>query len=205
MDPKPPDSPVPAPTAPPAVTDPAAPGGTAPHPVVPQATTVLREPEPASARWVMIRDVLVFQGKLVVDGLKDLVLGPLTVVAAIIDLFAPVGKEGRNLYRALRWGRAFEDWINLFEPVEREEQGGTQLAPPSRRGVDAYVGAVEKLLADQVAKGGVTASAKQTIDGALDNLRNNAMLGARWQAPASPVDRPQEPAPAPPPGEPPPG
>jgi hypothetical protein len=188
------ESQLPSPSGP-STPDPTARGDTERNPIVPAPvpTTVLQEPEPRSARWVLIRDALVFQGKLLVDGLKDLVLGPLTIVAAVFDLFAPAGKEGRHLYRALRWGKAFEDWIDLFEPVERQARAGTQLAEPSRRGVDAYVGAVEKLLADQVSKGGITASAKQTIDGALDNLRNNAMLGPRWQAPESPPEAPPPP------------
>lgn len=170
---------------------------TEPQPVV-SAAAVLREPEPRSARWVMIRDLMVFQGKLFIDGLKDLVLGPLTLVAGIADLFAAPGKEGRHLYRALRQGRDFEEWLNLFEPIEREEREGTQLGDPSRRGLDAYVQGVEKLLVEQVKKGGMTKSAKDALDGALDNLRSNAMLGDKWQAPGEaptgPVS-PEEPRP----------
>lgn len=165
---------------------------TEPQPVLNPAA-VLREPPARSARWVMIRDLMVFQGKLLIDGLKDLVLGPLTLVAGIADLFAAPGKEGRHLYRALRQGRDFEEWLNLFEPIEREEREGTQLADPSRRGLDAYVQGVEKLLVDQVNKGGMTKQAKDALDGALDNLRSNAMLGDKWEAPLQTAQPPAGP------------
>ncbi len=39
-----------------------------------------------SARWTLIRNIAVFQGKLLVDGLRDLIMVPASLVAGIMSL-----------------------------------------------------------------------------------------------------------------------
>ena len=39
-----------------------------------------------SGRWHFIRDVLVLQGKLVIDGFRDAALIPVSLVAAVADV-----------------------------------------------------------------------------------------------------------------------
>jgi hypothetical protein len=41
------------------------------------------------SRWVILRDLLIFQIKLLLDGAKDIVLSPVSLGAAAIDLFLP--------------------------------------------------------------------------------------------------------------------
>ncbi len=50
------------------------------------------------SRWAFIRDVAVFQGKLVIDGLRDLVLVPLSLAAAIIGMLAEPKDPGKKFY-----------------------------------------------------------------------------------------------------------
>jgi hypothetical protein len=49
-----------------------------PHPVEASSS--------ASSRWHLIRDVAVFQLKLGLDALRDLVLSPISLIAGIVDL-----------------------------------------------------------------------------------------------------------------------
>ncbi len=115
------------------------------------------------SRWELIRDVLVFQLKVVTDGLRDLLLGPASLVAAILSLLGVGSRRGSLFYEVLRLGRRSERWINLFGAVEPPEEGDL----PS---LDSLVGEVERLVVEQVERGGVTASAKDAIDRSLDRI-----------------------------------
>jgi hypothetical protein len=72
-------------------------------------------------RFGVFRDVVVFQLKLVVDGLRDLLLSPLSIGAALIDLLVPGDDGGRRFYSVVRFGRRTEQWINLFEAADRHD------------------------------------------------------------------------------------
>jgi hypothetical protein len=66
------------------------------------------------SRLQLILDVAVFQFKLAADGLRDLVLVPLSLISGVMGLFAG-GEDPYRYYRqVLRFGRRSEIWINLF-------------------------------------------------------------------------------------------
>ena len=51
--------------------------------------------------WTLLRDVAVLQVKLLVDGLRDLVLVPASLIAGLISLLsASDGRPGPYFYRA---------------------------------------------------------------------------------------------------------
>lgn len=65
-------------------------------------------------RIKLLWDVVVFQLKLVADGLRDLVLVPISLIAALLGLVAG-GKDPAVYFRqVLQFGRRTEIWINLF-------------------------------------------------------------------------------------------
>jgi len=68
------------------------------------------------SRLRLILEVLVFQMKLAADGLRDVLLVPVSIGAAIAGLLT--GGEQPDVYfrRVLRFGRRTEHWINLFGP-----------------------------------------------------------------------------------------
>ena len=119
-------------------------------------------PHEARSRWGLIRDVLVFQLKLGIDALRDVALMPISLVAAVVDL-AKGGDQPKSFYEVVRLGRRSERWINLFGAVEPPEEDDL----PS---LDSLVGEVERLVVEQVERGGVTASAKDAIDRSLDRI-----------------------------------
>ena len=79
----------------------------------------------------LLRDVLRFQVKLLLDALRDLVLSPLSLAAAAID--GVTGRQDRNglFYRLLRLGRRSEEWIDLWgaarDPGEPQSENVDQL------------------------------------------------------------------------------
>ncbi|MCH9694262.1 MAG: hypothetical protein K0U72_07105 [Gammaproteobacteria bacterium] len=133
-----------------------------------------KEEQHESPRWTMLRDLGVLQVKLVVDGLRDLVLVPASLIAGIISLVS--GKDGRpgpQLYELLVFGKQTEKWINLF--------GAANNAPPEVEqpqgfgdgDIDAIVGKLETFVVDEVKRGGVTKQAKQRLDKILDALQRD--------------------------------
>lgn len=128
------------------------------------------EPAPPSkaARWGLIRDLCVFQVKLLVDGLKDLVLGPLSLVAGILDLVQGSDPATGKFREVLRAGAAFDRWVGLFDAVEREPDAVADAA--AQASLDEQLRRVEALLVEEHARGGITADAKQALDKALDLL-----------------------------------
>ena len=72
------------------------------------------------ARSEVIRDTLVIQLKLIVDGIRDLLLMPLVVIATIGGLIMHKEQPGRYLYRLLSYGKASEKWIGLFDEAEKD-------------------------------------------------------------------------------------
>jgi hypothetical protein len=66
------------------------------------------------SRGKLFRAALAFEIKLAVDGLKDLVLAPLAIVAVAIDLVSGSGREGKQLRRVLLLGERYEGWLNLY-------------------------------------------------------------------------------------------
>ena len=66
------------------------------------------------SRANLVWATLVFQAKLVVDGLRDLILVPISLVAAVFGLIAGGSDPGRYFEQVLRFGRRTETWINLF-------------------------------------------------------------------------------------------
>ncbi|MEO1483936.1 MAG: hypothetical protein AAFU77_17635 [Myxococcota bacterium] len=79
-------------------------------------------PEPDSGtgeptRTEMVRDIAVFQGKLLVDGLRDGMLMPVTLAAGVLGLVSKNRRATQVFYDVLRLGMRTERWINLFQPV----------------------------------------------------------------------------------------
>jgi hypothetical protein len=93
-------------------------------------------------RFGVFRDVVVFQVKLVVDGLRDLLLSPLSIGAALIDLLVPGDDGGKRFYSVVRFGRRTEQWINLFGAADRHDP---EVAP---KGVDVLLHELETLVRD---------------------------------------------------------
>jgi hypothetical protein len=100
-------------------------------------------------KWTLIRDIAVLQVKLVVDGLRDLILVPASLVAGIISLSKTKdGVPGNEL------------------PPEVTEQNHFGDAD-----IDDIVSRVESFVVDEYKRGGVTAQARDRMNKAMDAMR----------------------------------
>lgn len=131
-----------------------------------------KDAETENERWILIRDMLVFQFKLIVDGFRDFVLLPVSLIAGLISVARKGTGPGPEFYDLLRLGRRSERWINLFGVLERRDGPASEDDKFATRDFDEVVSRVESFLVDEYRKGGVTAQAKQHMDDALDALQN---------------------------------
>lgn len=125
-------------------------------------------------RWTLIRDVGVFQFKVLCDGLRDLLLVPISLGAGLISLVRGGSKPSSEFYDLLKLGRRSERWINLFGAAAHLHGPATDEERFPAEDIDQMVGRVESFIVHEYNKGGVTAQAKQRLDTALDAIQKRA-------------------------------
>lgn len=119
-------------------------------------------------RWKFVRDVAVFQLKLFLDNLRDFLLMPVSLVAALIDLVFRGEREGSLFYKVLRWGSHSESVIDVYSAIEHHERSDFKVSPSYT--VDGVIARLEGVLKREVEKGGTAASVKAAMDKAIDQL-----------------------------------
>ena len=134
--------------------------------------TSSQESDHSAERWSLLRDLGVLQVKLLVDGMRDLVLLPASLIAGIASIVtAKDGRPGLQFYHLLGWGKQSEAWINLFGAVKNSPQEIDQPRPFGDQDIDDIVGRLESFVVDEVRRGGVTAQAKDRLDKILNAMQ----------------------------------
>ncbi len=118
--------------------------------------------------WKFLRDVLVFQLKMLLDNVRDFALMPVSLVAALIDFIFKGERHGALFYQVLRWGAHSERMIDVYSAIEEEEASRSAINPDYT--VDAVVARLEDVLMRECEKGGTAASVKAAMDQAIDQL-----------------------------------
>ena len=81
-----------------------------------------------SRRRVMYK-VMLFQLKLLADGVRDIILSPLSIIAMLIGLFAGDRNPDKYFNRLLKFGRRSDMWINLFDMHKGKHTADAWIAP----------------------------------------------------------------------------
>ncbi len=127
-----------------------------------------------NTRLRFIRDAVMFQGKLLLDGARDLVLMPVALIASIIDLFTPVDPPGRRFYEVVHFGRQTERWIDLFEAAGRAPESSERNLGIELPSLDDFVDQFEQRIRAERENGDISAAAKEAIDRIMEAARNAA-------------------------------
>ena len=114
-----------------------------------------------SKRGTLVRNTVVFQLKLMADGFRDLVLLPISLIAALIGLLRGGDEPDREFNQVIQVGRDSEKWINLFNNYDDPDN------PHVTASIDALFVKVEKTLKQQYLAAGTSARAQAEIDEAL--------------------------------------
>ena len=129
-------------------------------------------PQETNVRLDLVRDIAVFQAKLIVDGLRDLMLVPASLIAGIMSLASGSdGKPGTQFYRLLGVGKQSERWINLFGALRNATADFEHTLPFPDADLDDIVGKIEDFVVDEQKRGGITAQARERLEKALDTLK----------------------------------
>jgi hypothetical protein len=98
---------------------------------------------------VLIRDFLLFYAKLLIDGLKDVVMIQFGILAFCVDLILMLttGRRRRSFfYTVLELGERFDLWLNLYKPASGANGNPQGLFGESRAGDASFLGEVEELV-----------------------------------------------------------
>jgi len=123
---------------------------------------------PTSRRARLVRESLLFQVKLMVDGVRDFILMPVAVVATVVGLLRSAEDPDEEFQRVMELGRKSEQWINLFgdhEPISEAGEIGS---------LDGLVTRAEEVLREEVRQGGVSERAGQALGRALARLHEKS-------------------------------
>jgi len=127
-------------------------------------------PSHPDERWRFLRDVAVFQLKMIVDNLRDFALIPVSLGAALLDLVFKGEREGELFYKVLQWGAHSEKIIDVYSAIEKRETGAPPINPDYT--IDGVVARLEGVVVREYEKGGTAASIKSAMDRAIDQLHH---------------------------------
>jgi len=120
-----------------------------------------------SPRIKLMRDAAVLQIKLVADGIRDAILIPLSMIAALIGLLEGGSKCDEKFRRVVKLGRRSERWINLFG-----EQPPLGMSHPAGS-MDTILNQVESVVLDQLKRGRSATETRAAVREALKDAERN--------------------------------
>lgn len=98
------------------------------------------------SRATLLRDFLIFQLKLLIDGAKDVVLFQASIGAVVIDLIRGRRRNPGLFYRVLSVSERFDLWLNVHAAAEQAAQGEEDgLFGSSAAGSPTLVGKLEQM------------------------------------------------------------
>lgn len=126
---------------------------------------------------------VIFQVKLIIDGLKDMLLSPLSMVALALGLISP-SRALPTWRRLYAMGRGFDRWLDLFP----EEESASQHPSGVTQSADALFEETQKVL-QALRRGGAS---DPEIQAKLSTL---ARALERARPSSTPAEQPENPPP----------
>lgn len=136
----------------------------------PRKAEASSEEEPASSHWQLLRDVVGFQFKLAADGLRDILLSPVSIVAALMGIIGSPDNPHKYFNRLLKFGHRTDRWINLFGATRHYREGEVSS--------DTYIRKVEDAIVREYEKGGPIRIVKEQTDGVIRRIGEQKSRGS---------------------------
>jgi hypothetical protein len=122
--------------------------------------------EPSShPRTDLIRRSLVFQLKLLADGLRDFILLPVSLLATLVGLLRGGDDPQREYDQVQELGRRSERWIDLFGTHAEDTPS------VDRRSLDGIISGLEDTMRQQAKEGSISESAQHRLEKVLEALQ----------------------------------
>ncbi len=141
------------------------------------------------SRWVMVKNLIVFQVKLAFDAFRDLPLSPVSFVCALIDIIKKNDEENSQFKQLMNIGKQTDTWLNLFgqhnelsRPVDavQSDESTRQSTTLNKvkhslpeTNVDQIFDKIEVLLKEQQVSGKLTSGAREKLYQYLDKIQND--------------------------------
>ena len=98
---------------------------------------------------VLIRDLLIFELKLFLDGMGDVLFSGLAIAALAWDLIRGGPDKGKTFYKVLRAGEKWDLWLNLYRPAKDAEHSGEGLLEAGFADANSLAGKIESIVKDR--------------------------------------------------------
>ncbi len=124
-----------------------------------------KQPQPTRQDKInALKKLGVFQLKLAVDALRDILLSPLSLICTLIDLVE--GRTGKDSHfeKLLHFGRRTERKINLFNQHDNE--------PGRGQTIDSLINQVESIIVKEYTEGQMSAKAKGAIEKTIQVIKS---------------------------------
>jgi hypothetical protein len=131
------------------------------------ADDMTTEPATPKNRWRFLRDVLVFQVKMLLGSFRDFALVPVSLAAALLDLIYKGEREGYFFYKVMRWAWHSEEMINVYSLIKDEV--GEKAVDPNYT-VDSVVARIEGAVVREYQKGGSALNIKAALEKVIDQV-----------------------------------
>ena len=113
------------------------------------------EPGHSPSRSQLLRHLLVFQFKLAMDGIRDVLLSPISIFAALAGILSSHPDPARYFNQLLKMGHRSDKWINLFNTHNDEGESAT---------ADDFVRKAESIVLTELEKGGVASRLVREVE-----------------------------------------
>jgi len=120
--------------------------------------------ESEANHWQLIKKVIGFQFKLALDGIRDVLLSPISIGAAVLGLLTRPDDPEKYYRSLLKFGMKSDRWINLFDSPEYMDK---------KQSSDEYISKIEDLVVSEYNKGGVLKSVKDQTDSLIDRAQSS--------------------------------
>ena len=103
-------------------------------------------PRKEQSAGVLIRDLIIFNLKLAIDSLKDVLVFQLALIAVGADLVLSRGRRPRYFYGLMALAERLDLWLNLYGASERARSSSDGLFGVSTAGPGSLLSRLEEIL-----------------------------------------------------------
>ena len=114
------------------------------------------------ARWPLFRQGIVFQLKLGLDALRDILMSPISIVLVVTDIVMANNHQQSYFIRLMRLGKKTDHWINLFGvDLPSSEPENNKVATDSN--VDYWFMKIEEVIKEHQVDGKMSQSGREKL------------------------------------------
>jgi hypothetical protein len=113
-------------------------------------------------RWPLIRQAIVFQFKLGLDALRDILMSPVSLVLVVVDVIMANHHQHSYFLRLMRLGKQSDHWINLFGGgLSKDETSNNE--ETVNNNVDYWFSRIEAVIKEQQVDGKLSQSGREKL------------------------------------------